>query len=164
MRTMSKKIKQTHLMSELPNTLKYVGFGLLAFVGFVLLFGIPTALIPTPWFSRMIPARTLDYVFLLLNSGLIGAYIGVHAYEKHERSKRGDVLATTASLTNILAVGCPICNKILVALIGASAIMTYIEPARVWFGIVSAGLVGVALFLKIKNLRSCVSCKRVVSV
>lgn len=159
---MRKRIKHTHLAKR-PNTLKYISIGVLAFVGFVLLFGIPTALIPTPWFTRMIPARSLDYVFLLLNSGLIGAYIGVHAYEKHERSKRGDVLATTGSLTNILAVGCPICNKLLVALIGASAIMTYIEPARIWIGLLSTGLVGVALFLKIKNIKSCVSCKHAVS-
>lgn len=143
---------------------KYVGVGLLSFAGFVLLFGIPTALIPTPWFVRMIPARLSDYVFLLLNSALIGAYVGLHMYEKHERNKRGDVMATTGSIANIFAVGCPICNKLLVALLGTSAIMTYIEPLRVWLGVLSAGLVGAAVWFKIKNVRTCVACKHDVSV
>jgi len=44
------------------NKAKYVGIGILSFAGFVLLFGIPTALIPTPWFVRMISARLSDYV------------------------------------------------------------------------------------------------------
>jgi len=114
------------------NKLKYVGIALLAFAGFVLLFGIPTALIPTPWFIRMIQARFIDYVFLIVNSALIGAYIGLHMYEKHERNKRGDVLATTGSVANIFAVGCPICNKLLVVLLGTSVVMTYFEPMRVW--------------------------------
>jgi len=146
------------------NKLKYVGVALLAFAGFVLLFGIPTALIPTPWFTRMISARSSDYVFLLLNSALIGAYVGVHAYEKHEKSKKGDVMATTGGIANIFAVGCPICNKVLVALLGASAVMAYIEPIRVWLGIFSAGLVGVALWFKVKNVKACVTCKRELSV
>ena len=146
------------------NKLKYVGIALLAFAGFVLLFGIPTALIPTPWFTRMVSARSADYVFLLLNSALIGAYIGVHTYEKHERSKKGDAMATTGGIANILAVGCPICNKVLVALLGASAVMVYVEPIRVWLGIFSAGFVGVALWFKIRSVRTCVACKHDVSV
>jgi len=143
------------------NKAKYVGIGILSFGGFVLLFGIPTALIPTPWFIRMIPARLSDYVFLLVNSGLIGAYIGLHTYEKHERNKRGDVMATTGSIANIFAVGCPICNKLLVVLLGASAIMAYIEPMRIWLGILSAGLIAFALWFKIKNIKECVTCKTV---
>ena len=142
------------------NYLKYVGIGLLSFAGVVLLFGIPTALIPTQWFARMIPARTSDYVFLFLNSGLIGTYIGLHSYEKHERSKKGDALATTGSIANIFAVGCPICNKVLVALLGASAVMAYFEPMRIWLGLFSAGVIGSALWFKIKNVKSCVECKK----
>ncbi len=123
-----------------------------------MLFGIPTALIPTQWFVRMIPAQTMDYVFLLLNSALIGTYVGLHTYERHERNKRGDALATTGGIMNIFAVGCPICNKLLVTLLGASAVMAYFEPLRVWLGLASASVVGVAIWFKIKNVRTCASC------
>lgn len=139
---------------------KFIGIGLLAFAGLVLLFGIPTALIPTPWFVRMIPARTSDYVFLLLNSALIGSYVGLHTYEKHERSKKGDVLATTGSIANIFAVGCPVCNKLLVALLGVSAVMSFFEPLRAWLGVFSAGMILFALWFKIKKVKSCIACRK----
>lgn len=140
------------------NLSKSVGIGLLSFVGFVLLFGIPTALIPTPLFSRMTPSRSLDYLFLLLNSGLLGAYVGLSVYEKHAKSKEG-TLAASGSIFNILAVGCPVCNTLLVALLGVSAVMTYIEPARVWLGLASTALVGAALAFKVKKV--CTICKLV---
>lgn len=138
------------------NVAKAVGIGLLSFVGLVLLFGIPTALIPTQWFGRMTPARTLDYLFLLANSALLGAYIGLYYYEKSAITKRTDTLATSGSIFNILAVGCPICNKVLVALLGFSAVLTYVEPARVWFGLASTALVSVALVTKAKTV--CKTC------
>ena len=108
----------------------------------------------------MIPATTSDYVFLLVNSGLIGAYIGLYSFEKHERSKKGDALATTGSIANIFAVGCPICNKLLVVLLGATAVMTYFEPIRIWLGFFSVGVIGAALWFKIKNVKSCIKCKK----
>ncbi len=138
------------------NKLKAAGIALLSFVGLVLLFGVPTALIQTPWFSRMTPPRSLDYVFLLVNSALLAAYIGLYYYEKHTSSKRSDSFATGGSLFNILAVGCPICNKLLVALLGFSAVLTYIEPARAWFGLLSTALVSVALVAKAKT--ACNTC------
>lgn len=142
------------------SNLAYGGIGLLAFGILVLLFGIPTALLPNPWFRRMIPARAADYVFLLLNSALLAGYIALHLYEKHELRKGADALAASGGLLNILAVGCPVCNALLVALFGTSAIMAYIEPARVWIGVATSLLVGVAVYLKIKKVKSCKLCLR----
>lgn len=134
---------------------KYVGIGLLSFVGFVLLFGIPTALLPTPWFMRMMPARALDYVFLLINSALLGSYVGLITFEKHRYPVKDEAVTITGGIANFLAVGCPICNKLFVALLGFSAIMTYVEPARVWLGLLSTGIVAGALLFKLRKLKGC---------
>lgn len=144
----------------MKNLYKSIGIGILAFAGAILLFGIPTALIPTSWFARMVSAQTMDYVFLLLNSTLIGAYFGLHTYERRERNNRSDRLATTGGIMNIFAVGCPLCNKGFIVLLGASATMAYFEPLRVWLGLLSVAVIGVAVWFKIKNVRACVSCRK----
>lgn len=103
--------------------------GILLFLGFLVLFGIPTALVPSPWFARMTSPTTADYLFLTINSALLALYI-VRRYQHHGT-------ATAGTCSNIFAISCPLCNKLLIALIGASAVLTYVEPMRIWLGIAS---------------------------
>ena len=139
----------------LLNRLKPVALGLAIFTGLVLLYGVPTALIPTPWFVRMVAARPLDYVFLFLNSGLLATYFGLQFSPKQQPRKRSEALATGGALANIFVVGCPICNVLLVSLFGSSAILTYFEPYRGLVGFATAGLLGTAVFMKMKHRSFC---------
>ncbi len=118
-------------------------------IGFFLLFGIVTAITPNSWFTRMIPANQLDWIFLILSSLLIGAYIGVDFYKK-KTVRTCNVVATSGSVGSFLAFACPICNKLLVALFGATVLLTYFEPYRPILGIVSNTLLGVVLYWRIK--------------
>ena len=132
------------------NKTKYIIIGILSSVGLFFLFGIPTAVISNSFFIRMIPTTFLDYFFLTSSSILLGAYIGVHYYKKNT-VKKCNTIATTGSIGSFLAFGCPICNKLLVLLFGATALMTYFEPYRSVLGFMSIGLLSGVLYWRIKR-------------
>ncbi|SDQ90862.1 hypothetical protein [Natronobacterium texcoconense] len=109
--------------------------GLVA-AGFVLFTGIVTGLLPTPIFERMVPRSTLDYLFLALTGALAGAYVVQRASVDCD----GDGCAYGATASGFLAVACPHCNAVLVALFSTSWLATYVDPLRPLFGLVAIGL------------------------
>ncbi len=130
--------------------LKYIFIGLGAGLIFFFVSGIVTVLLPNSFFTRMTPINILDYIFLGSSSILLGAYVGVHYYKK-KNVKQCNAVATTGGVGSFLAFACPICNKLLVLLFGATALMTYLEPYRPVLGFVSTGLLGGALYWRIKQ-------------
>lgn len=134
-----------------------VGLGV-SIVAFLVM-GIPTALVRTPFFFRMTPTGPLDYLFLTLTSLLVGAFAALHFYGRQAAAThRGEYATVGGLLGGILAFGCPICNKILVALLGVSAVLTYIDPYRPLIGTLSVATMGAAVYFKAKALRSCTTC------
>src|SRR3989338_2041483 len=129
------------------HNLKYILLWVLASITVFLIFGIPTALIKTPYFKRMIEATALDYFFLVAISILIGAYIGLYAYNKN---KKGNICAYTGAFACLFAVICPICNALLVALFGASGLMLYFEPLRPILGWMAVILLSLGIYLQAK--------------
>lgn len=128
---------------------KSLFIGLSASILLLLLFGITTALIPSSLFIRMIPATTMDYVFLVATSVLLGGYVGLLHYKKSGRA-REDLAAAGGGIAGIFAFGCPICNALLVSLVGSSALLTYYEPVRPIVGAVGIGLLVGAVYLKLR--------------
>jgi len=47
-----------------------------------------------------------------------------------------------------LAVGCPICNKIVVAVLGVSGALSYFAPIQPILGVLSVALLGYGLWLR----------------
>ncbi len=96
-----------------------------------LVISIPTRLIPNGFFSRMTPTRPQDYVFLMLSSVLLGLVLALRSPLQPiaQRSTIGGGLGT------YLAVGCPICNKIVVALLGTGGALTYFAPLQPIIGL-----------------------------
>lgn len=122
-----------------------------------LIFGIPTDLVPNSYYTRMLPASPLDYVFLGATSVMLGGYIGLHFYRK-SGGARGDFAAIGGGVTGLFAFGCPVCNALLVSLVGTGALLTYYEPVRPVVGVLAIGMLGAALYLKLKD-RKCPSCE-----
>ncbi|MEK6853551.1 MAG: hypothetical protein AABX64_02600 [Nanoarchaeota archaeon] len=130
--------------------LKYVLLGLGTGLLFFVVSGIITSLLPNSFFTRMTPINTLDYIFLASSSILLGAYVGVHYYKKNT-IKKCDTIATTGGIGSFFAFACPICNKLLVFVFGATTLMTYFEPYRPILGFVSNGLLAGAVWWRIKR-------------
>jgi hypothetical protein len=52
-----------------------------------------------------------------------------------------------------LAVGCPLCNKAVVALVGASGAVTIFQPIQPFLGAIGLVLASVALAIRIRGIR-----------
>ena len=96
--------------------------------------GVPTAMINNPVFIRMIPARDQDYVIWIASSLLLGLIIGTFAISS---VKGTGGKAFGSGVLTFLAVGCPICNKLVIVFLGISGALVYFEPVQIYLGIAS---------------------------
>ncbi len=138
------------MRSPSRRSLKAAGVGVGAFV----LFGVVTGLIPNPLYVRMIPRRPLDYLFLVLTAGFLGAY----TFQRTGADESDGKTVTASAALGFLAFGCPICNAFLLALFSSSALMTYFDPLRPLLGVVSVALFGGLLY--VRSQRTCATCDR----
>lgn len=132
--------------------LKISGTAALFSAPILLAFGLVTAVIPNPYFTRMTPVNGLDYIFLMLTSVLLGTYLSFHRYQLNRRSMGCDMRAYTGGLAGFLGFGCVACNKLLVLLLGLTAVWTYVEPYRPFIGTAGILLAGHAVHRKGKEL------------
>ncbi|HKP21498.1 MAG TPA: hypothetical protein VJT68_08265 [Thermoleophilaceae bacterium] len=117
--------------------------------------GIPTDLLPNPWFQRMTPVRTLDIVLWPVVSLSVGALLATYALPA-SRGSDGIGGGAGGGLLGTLAVGCPVCNKLVVAVLGTSGALTYFEPIQPALGFAAVGLAVYSLRRRIVALeRGC---------
>lgn len=110
--------------------------------------GGPTDVVPNPWFTRMTPVRTQDYVFLAL-AVVLGALLAAsYAVPRVAACGTQQGKAVSGGLLSVLAVGCPVCNKIVLLLLGTSGALTYFEPIQPILGLLSVGMLAVAVWMR----------------
>lgn len=110
---------------------------------------IPTEIIANPFFRRMIEVRVQDYVFWAFTGVLVGLIAGTYATGGSSVAQ-GRILS--GGFLSYLAVGCPICNKVVVALIGTSGALSFFAPAQLFIGLASVALLGATLQLRVRAL------------
>ncbi len=129
--------------------------------GSALLLGIPTRLIPTSLFSRMVPTSPHDYVIWIVSALLLGPLLSLMTLypmpspkaTPGKRSIAGTGRAFAGALLSFFSVGCPVCNKVVVLLLGLGGAMTLFNPLRPFLGLASIALLSVTLFLRVRALR-----------
>jgi len=139
-------------MNKTLKNLPYIILAISLSIFFLLAFGIPTNLVPNPWFTRMIPATPIDSVFLYIEAALLGTYVTLSVWQK----KKGITgkCAVAGGFLGFLAFACPICNKLLVFLFGVGFLMSYLQPIRPYLGFIGIALMSFALHQKLKLIRS----------
>lgn len=100
-----------------------------------LLIAIPTVLVPNPLFGRMVEAQWWDYAMWLAAAPLIGASVALYRRRACPVGR-----AAAGGLATVFAVGCPTCNTIAVAALGASGAMTYFAPLQPLLGVAGLAL------------------------
>lgn len=134
------------------STPRALAFGSAGAAATALLIALPTAVLSSAFFTRMTPVRPLDYVFLALTAlgmGLLAAtYAGPAVPASERRTVAGGLLA-------FLAIGCPICNKVVVLLLGVSGALTYFEPLQPLLGASGLLLLVTALMVRVRGLERC---------
>ena len=114
-----------------------------------LVIGIPTRVVPNGFFRRMTPTRPLDYAFLAVASGLVGLTFAL----RPRRPVQGNSKVFTGGLATVLAVGCPICNKVVVALGGNAGALSVFAPMQPFLGAAGIALLVVGVRRRLRDLR-----------
>ncbi|WP_291084493.1 hypothetical protein [Dietzia sp. UBA5065] len=118
----------------------------LAALGTFLLIGIPTDILPNPVFGREVPVRWWEYPVLAATVLLTAAWFGIRSAREARGDTPGDddeeasdrpVLVTAGIMTAWFAVACPVCNKIVLLLLGTSGALGFWAPLQPWLAALS---------------------------
>jgi hypothetical protein len=117
--------------------------------------GIPTGVIRTSLYTRMTPVTWWDYPIWALSAAGLGLLAAT--YVKLGRADSGGSgRALGGGILSTFAIGCPICNKLVVALLGVGGALNYWAPIQPLLGLASIGLLLVTLAIRLRGERSCV--------
>jgi hypothetical protein len=116
-------------------------------LGAALATGIPSDLINTPLFGRPIAITVWAYPVWIITSVLIGLLVAA--------SLRGRGQAAGGGVLTLIAVGCPVCNKPIVLLLGASGALEIWAPLQPVLGAVAIVFLGGALFIRLRGEVTC---------
>jgi uncharacterized membrane protein len=131
--------------------LRYLLFGVAGSLGSMLVLGVPTALVPNPIFTRMVPPRPLDYVVLALVAMLAG--ILAATYARPVACPLAERRTLGGSLLAFVGIACPTCNKVVLALLGTSGALTYFQPLQPVLSLLGLGLLAWAVLVRVRGLR-----------
>lgn len=109
-------------------------------------FGIVSAMIPNPVFGRSVAPEPFAYWVWLLSAPLMGLVLATYVVPPAPAStgralplvigdaatieRRSTRLGGVASFAAFLAIGCPVCNKVALVLLGASGAMSFWAPLQ----------------------------------
>jgi hypothetical protein len=122
-----------------------------------LLIGLPTDVIPNPVFGRSIGVTWWSYPVLAVSAVLAGLLVATYVRDD-SRADEVDASARVGGVGGALsffAVGCPVCNKLVIVALGTVGARRWFEPIQPLLAAASMVLLVVALRAR---LRSAVSC------
>jgi hypothetical protein len=130
----------------------------------LLVLGLPSAIIPNPIFGRMVATRPTDVAIWLAAAPLVGLTLATYAVRPHRSDHaRGEELRLGAGgLAVFFAIGCPVCNKLVLLALGTSGALTFFAPIQPVIGILSLGFLAATLAYRLRQIaRGCERCSRV---
>ena len=120
-------------------------------------FGVLTAIIPSPIFARPIPPEPFAIFVWLASAPLMGFVAATYSappvpapstpapLTELAPRREGTTLGSLAGLGAFLAIGCPVCNKVALLLLGTSGALSVYAPIQPVIGAVSLVLLLVTL-------------------
>jgi hypothetical protein len=133
---------------------RFVGHAVLWTVLSLVAFGLVSAIIPNPVFGRQIPPEPFAFAVWLVSAPLMGSVAATYTSPAPgagvatlafpdpaiPATAQGTTIGTLAGIGAFLAIGCPVCNKIALLLLGTSGALTIFAPLQPVIGAVSLGL------------------------
>ena len=123
----------------------------------VLFIAIPTDLIDTPFFARQVPPQAWSWPVLVVSAILAGLVAATYvAYPDGAAPRRAEGrLGLAGWMITFFAVGCPVCNKIVLLALGTTGAMQFFEPVQPYLAAASIVLLGWALYARLTRENSC---------
>jgi hypothetical protein len=123
-----------------------------------LVFGLVTAIIPNPVFGRSVAPEPFAIWTWLLSAPLMGLVMATYTAPppaspirlvalgpalSETAERHSTTLGSLAGLGAFLAIGCPVCNKVALVLLGASGAMSVYAPIQPFIGAASLALLAI---------------------
>lgn len=117
--------------------------------------GIPTDVVPNPVFGRpTVDVRWWDPLVLAASALLMGLVIAIRPDDVGvETSSSTERTTLVGGIGSLLAVGCPTCNQVVVAVLGTSGALSFFQPVQPWLGVASLGLLTWLVRRRVDDLR-----------
>ena len=118
--------------------------------------GVPTGVVETRFYTRMTPVLWWNYPVWAASAILAGLTAATYvrpAAGTRPRDRSGRTLGAT--LVSTFAVGCPVCNKLVVGLLGTSGALSVWAPLQPLLGVLSVAVLAAGLLLRLRGAASC---------
>jgi hypothetical protein len=118
--------------------------------------GVPTGVVPNPWFARMTEVAWWNWPVWAAVAALAGLVLATYVRRPDPDGGGGAGMGTVGGgVLGFLAVGCPVCNKAVVALLGTAGAMQWWAPVQPLLGVASLALLGWVLWRRLGAERAC---------
>lgn len=135
---------------------------LLSGLGIGFLIALPTAVIPNPIFGREIETTWWSYPTVAFSAILGGLLIATYIRESFtdpeavvESTDKSLRLGTLGGFISFFAVGCPVCNKLVLLAIGSSGALSWFAPIQPFLAVISLLFMLWAVNVRLTNQDSC---------
>ena len=145
-------------------------------VGTYLFFGLSTAVLANPVFGREVPPTTWAPEVLVITAILSGLLTATYVRNDGPAPIRLEAVdaatddpfgrsrtaraGAAGSLLAYLAIGCPVCNKIALLLLGTTGALNLYAPIQPYLGAIGIALLSVALIVRLRGEVSCATVAR----
>lgn len=136
------------------------GAAALGALGTVLVLGLPSDLVPNPVFGRQITAPWWAWPALLVTAVLSGLLFATYVRqpgvldadaETDPAARRGLV----GGVLTFFAVGCPVCNKVVLLALGYAGALKWFAPVQPYLGVLAIAVLVWALVFRLRNETAC---------
>lgn len=117
---------------------------------------VPTALIRTPWFGREVPPTWWSVPLLLASALLSGVLAATYVADQPAQEPVAPRRALGGGLLTFLAVGCPVCNKLVLMALGTTGAISWFAPVQLPLGVIAVGLLLHAVRQRLRTADGCV--------
>jgi hypothetical protein len=131
-------------------------------LGIGFLIALPTAVIPNPIFGRAIETTWWSYPTVIasaiLGGLLIATYVRESVSDDEIEVKSTDTslrIGTLGGFITFFAVGCPVCNKLVLIALGSSGAISWFAPIQPFLAVISLLFMLWALNVRLINQNSC---------
>lgn len=122
---------------------------------------LPTAVIPNPIFGRAIEVTWWSYPIVIITGIFGGLLIATYVKEPNDSPDTDEEVDTAAKLGGVggfiafFAVGCPVCNKLVLIALGSSGAISWFAPIQPILAVASIALMVWALRMRLRGSVSC---------
>ena len=132
------------------------GIALVSGIAVAALVALPTAVIPNPIFGRAIEVTWWSYPVVILSGIFGGLLLATYIREPgQEQIDKAAKVGTVGGFLAFFAVGCPVCNKLVLLALGASGAMTWFAPVQPFLAVASVVVMAWAVRIRLRGMTSC---------